>query len=71
MRLLKRNNAGEFSLTKDLVGGRDDIPHYAILSHTWEPDTEEVSFKDMMDGTDMSKSGYVREDPVLRRTSPT
>ena len=58
MRLLKRNKTGEFSLTKDLVGGRDDIPHYAIRSHTWGPDTEEVSFNDMMDGTNMNKSGY-------------
>jgi hypothetical protein len=31
MRLLERNNGGEFSLTKDLL---DDIPEYAILSHT-------------------------------------
>ena len=56
MRLLKRNNTGEFSLTKDFVS--DDIPRYAILSHTWGPDTEEVSFKDMMDGTGKSKPGY-------------
>ncbi|KAN0067922.1 HET domain containing protein [Elaphomyces granulatus] len=56
MRLLERNSAGEFSLTKYFVS--DDIPRYAILSHTWGPDTEEVSFKDMMDGTGMSKPGY-------------
>jgi hypothetical protein len=42
MRLLERNNAGNISLTKHLVG--DDIPWYAILSHTWGADTEEVSF---------------------------
>ena len=34
------------------------IPRYAILSHTWGADTEEVSFKDMMDGTGTSKPGY-------------
>jgi len=45
MRLLERNSAGEFSLTKDFVG--DDVPGYAILSHTWGPDTEEVTFKDL------------------------
>ncbi|KAN0067930.1 HET domain containing protein [Elaphomyces granulatus] len=56
MRLLECNSAGEFSLTKKFVS--DDIPRYAILSHTWGPDTEEVSFKDMMDGTGMSKPGY-------------
>jgi Heterokaryon incompatibility protein (HET) len=56
MRLLERNNAGEISLTQYLVG--DDIPRYAILSHTWGADTEEVSFKDLMDGTGKSKPGY-------------
>ena len=56
MRLLKLNDTAVFSLTKYFVS--DDIPRYAILSHTWGPDTEEVSFKDMMDGTGMSKPGY-------------
>ena len=32
MRLLQYNSDGEFSLTKDFVGG--EIPEYAILSHT-------------------------------------
>ena len=40
MRLLERNSAGELSLTKDFVG--DNIPEYAILSHTWGVDTEEL-----------------------------
>jgi hypothetical protein len=56
MRLLERNNAGEISLTKYLVS--DDIPRYAILSHMWGADTEEVSFKDLMDSTGKSKPGY-------------
>jgi heterokaryon incompatibility protein (HET) len=56
MRLLKRKNTGEFSLTNLLVSG--DIPRYAILSHTWGADTEEVSFKDMIDGTGKRKTGY-------------
>jgi hypothetical protein len=56
MRLLERNSTGEFSLTKDFVG--DDVPRYAILSHTWEADTKEVSFKDLTDGTGKSKPGY-------------
>ncbi|KAN0077448.1 HET domain containing protein [Elaphomyces granulatus] len=54
MRLLKLNDAAEFGLTKDFHVC-DDIPRYAILSHTWGADTEEVSFKDMMDGTAKSK----------------
>jgi Heterokaryon incompatibility protein (HET) len=58
MLLLKRDNTSEFSLTKDLVKGHDEIPRYAILSHTWGADTEEVSFKDMIDGTGTSKPGH-------------
>ncbi|KAN0075668.1 HET domain containing protein [Elaphomyces granulatus] len=58
MRLLKLNNTAEFGLTKDFLVC-DDIPRYAILSHTWGADTEEVSFKDMIDGTAKSKvPGY-------------
>ena len=58
MRLLERNNAGEFSLTKDLVGD-DEIPRYAILSHTWR-EGEEVTLKDLLDGSGKSKSGYTK-----------
>src|SRR5487761_868048 len=57
MSLLKCNSTGEFSLNKDLLVS-DDIPRYAILSHTWGADTEEVSFKDMMDGTGKRKTVY-------------
>ena len=56
MRLLQRSNAGEFSLTKDLVGD-DTIPPYAILSHTWN-EGQEVTFQDLMDGAGESKIGY-------------
>jgi len=56
MRLLERNSAGELSLTKDLVG--DNIPEYAILSHTWGAYTEEVTFRDLIDGTGKRKAGY-------------
>ncbi|RYP57172.1 hypothetical protein DL770_010735 [Monosporascus sp. CRB-9-2] len=54
MRLLKCSD-GQFKLTKDLV---HDIPSYAILSHTWGPDTEEVTFRDLVDGTGKDKIGY-------------
>jgi hypothetical protein len=53
MRLLESNNDGEFSLAKEFG---DDIPRYAILSHTWG--AEEATFKDLMDGTGKSKAGY-------------
>jgi hypothetical protein len=56
MRLLQYNNDGEFSLTKDFVGG--DIPEYAILSHTWGADREEVIYRDLIDGTGKNKVGY-------------
>jgi hypothetical protein len=55
MRLLQNNENGELSLTKDFI---DKIPRYAILSHTWGRDTEEVSFRDLMDGTGKDKAGY-------------
>ncbi|RFU28189.1 hypothetical protein B7463_g8127, partial [Scytalidium lignicola] len=57
MRLLQRSNTGEFSLTKDLVGD-DIIPPYAILSHTWGVDAEEVTFEDLTSGTGKDKLGY-------------
>jgi nucleoside-triphosphatase THEP1 len=56
MRFLEGNSDGDFSLTKDFVG--DDIPEYAILSHTWGADTEEVTYRDLMDGTGKNKIGY-------------
>jgi hypothetical protein len=58
MRLLERNSAGKFSLTKDLVGD-DEIPRHAILSHTWR-EGKEVTLKDLMDGTGKSKPGYTK-----------
>ena len=57
MRLLVRNETGEFSLTKDLVGD-DSIPPYAILSHRWLVDTEEPTFNDLTNGTGEEKLGY-------------
>lgn len=55
MRLLERDNAGQISLTRDFVGD-DSPPPYAILSHTWG--AEEVTFKDLVDGTGKNKLGY-------------
>jgi len=54
MRLLQYNNDGDFSLTEFFEG---DIPKkYAILSHRWG--AEEVTFKDLTDGTSKCKAGY-------------
>ncbi|MCJ1438071.1 hypothetical protein MMC27_007458 [Xylographa pallens] len=57
MRLLHRKNDGNISLTDDII---QDIPAYAILSHTWARDDEEVTFKDIQDdpGQAKSKAGY-------------
>jgi hypothetical protein len=55
MRLLELNSYGNFSLI-DFV--EDDMPRYAILSHTWGPDGDEVTFKDFMESTGSSKAGY-------------
>jgi hypothetical protein len=56
MRLLQRSDTGEFSLHS--FGDNDTIPRYAILSHTWGADTEEVTFEDLMNGTGKNKTGY-------------
>jgi hypothetical protein len=53
MRLLQYNNDGDLSLT-EFFGS--EIPKYAILSHRWG--AEEVTFKDLIDGTSKSKAGY-------------
>ncbi|KIW22450.1 uncharacterized protein PV07_12334 [Cladophialophora immunda] len=55
MRLLEIGDRGELSLTDDLAA---DIPPYAILSHTWGPDKEEVTAKDLIDGLGAGKEGY-------------
>ncbi|KAI1109290.1 hypothetical protein F5Y14DRAFT_39670 [Nemania sp. NC0429] len=55
MRLLTCQDDGKLSFTKDLTS---DIPPYATLSHTWGPDGEEVTFKDIIEGTGAHKDGY-------------
>ncbi len=42
-------------MTEDLV---NNIPAYAILSHTWGDDDQEVTLKEMADGSGKSKAGY-------------
>ncbi|KAK0624276.1 heterokaryon incompatibility protein-domain-containing protein [Immersiella caudata] len=55
MRLLKYADGEGFRLTEDLKAG---IPSYAILSHRWGPDTDEVSYKDIVDRVGDAKVGY-------------
>jgi hypothetical protein len=60
MRLLHTLDDGRLSWTDDLIG--DQIPCYAILSHTW--DGQEVAFKDLKNHKDIEdvdpklKEGY-------------
>jgi hypothetical protein len=60
MRLLKCNNDSESSLTKDFVGRK--IPEYAILSYIWGADTEEFTYRDLIDGTGKNKVGRTKLD---------
>ncbi|KAF2257834.1 hypothetical protein CC78DRAFT_443456, partial [Lojkania enalia] len=55
MRLLAVSGDGNLSLTTFLGS---NIPSYAILSHTWEEDSEELLFQDVVNGTGRSKAGY-------------
>jgi hypothetical protein len=55
MRLLTCSDAGELNLSKDLMDD-DDIPSYAILSHTWQHG-QEVTFEDLMNDTGKNKAG--------------
>ncbi|KAI1215177.1 vegetative incompatibility protein HET-E-1 [Annulohypoxylon truncatum] len=60
MRLLQWNEDGTFQLTKDFTG--EELPSYAILSHTWLLDSdEEVTFDDLAQGKAKSKpTGYAK-----------
>jgi hypothetical protein len=55
MRLLKYEEDGRLT-----ISNFDDnaIPPYAILSHTWGADAEEVTFADVAEGGNKHKSGY-------------
>jgi hypothetical protein len=55
MYLLEAHNDDTFTITK-FTG--DKIPPYAILSHTWEADNQEVTFQDLVNGVGESKTGY-------------
>ncbi|KAH8742535.1 heterokaryon incompatibility protein-domain-containing protein [Diaporthe sp. PMI_573] len=50
MRLLERKENG-----RDII---NNTTAYAILSHTWGDDDEEVTFKDFTDGSGNTKAGY-------------
>ena len=57
MRLLQLSKHGTLGLTEFFD---DKIPRYAILSHTWRTDGQEIIFKDLLEGTGKSKAGYTK-----------
>ncbi|KAI0486295.1 heterokaryon incompatibility protein-domain-containing protein [Xylaria cf. heliscus] len=57
MRLLKVED-GSFSLTKVYANGDDDIPPYAILSHTWGDKEDEISMADIKENRFKQKAAY-------------
>jgi Heterokaryon incompatibility protein (HET) len=54
MRLLEDVGHGNLKLVEK---HDNDIPRYAILSHTWGADGDEVTFRDIMEGTGRDKIG--------------
>jgi hypothetical protein len=54
MRLLQYGSDGDLRLTHDLIG--DEVPSYAILSHTWHED--EVTYHDFTNKLGKNKRGY-------------
>ena len=59
MRLLRDEGLGELSLVEYQNG---KLPRYAVLSHTWGADGEEVTFKDLMEGAGRNKTGFKKID---------
>lgn len=55
MYLLQRQGDGSFQLVHRVDR---QIPPYAILSHTWGADNDEVTFQDLTSGTGQTKAGY-------------
>ncbi|KAL9619819.1 MAG: hypothetical protein Q9160_005559 [Pyrenula sp. 1 TL-2023] len=56
MHLLCYSDINGYSLVN--YAADNHIPRYAILSHRWGTDTEEVTFKDLINGTGQDKLGY-------------
>ena len=56
MRLLRHKLDDDFEL---VTYNTDDLPPYAILSHTWT-DGEEVTYDELVAGTGKSKAGYAK-----------
>lgn len=55
MRLLRLHDNDQLTLSDNLI---HDLPPYEILSHTWGPDGEEVTFQDLTEKRGTQKPGY-------------
>lgn len=55
MRLLQRFDVDNYLL---IEFDEDSVPPYAILSHTWGDDEEEVKLEDLTNGNGQAKAGY-------------
>ena len=56
MRLLKRLPGGDYKL---IPFNDDELPPYAILSHTWT-EGQEVTYHELVAGTGKDKTGYAK-----------
>jgi hypothetical protein len=63
MRLLHHDKDGELVLTRFYDY---KLPAYAILSHTWGEDGEEISFADLKKGSGKDKSGYKKKPGYIK-----
>jgi hypothetical protein len=64
MRLLHLDDDGNLILTRELS---EPFPPYAILSHTWGLEQDEVSFLDMQNGAWRRKKGSIKLDFCLEQ----
>ncbi|KAI0453701.1 heterokaryon incompatibility protein-domain-containing protein [Xylaria acuta] len=64
MRLLQICDDGSPTFTKDIIS-HNDIPKYAIISHTWGSEGQEVPFADMIDTCCINKSNSSELSEVI------
>ncbi|KAK5688080.1 hypothetical protein LTS10_000058 [Elasticomyces elasticus] len=64
MRLLRLGPSGALEFVEC---DPNSTPNYAILSHTWGLDSEEVTFDDIGNGTGKDKAGYAKIDFCARQ----
>ena len=61
MRLIGSKLDGGFKLS---TFNNDDIPPYAILSHTWS-EGNEVTYDELVTDTGMNKAGYTKPSVII------